>query len=145
MPAPADESKRKYMFTDDIKFFQKVALLHPDGSRRFLTIKRADYHPIRPNKWDLPGGNVMFGEKHWDSLLREIAEETGLEIGDINPVQVETNFENNIYYIFIGYRAQATTDSVTLSNEHTEFRWVTKDEFEELDSAYYLRQMVNQL
>jgi 8-oxo-dGTP diphosphatase len=35
--------------------------------------------PVMEGLWELPGGRVELGEKHTTALVREIAEETGLE------------------------------------------------------------------
>lgn len=129
------------MFTDDIKFLQKVVVLHPTENI-FLALQRSKDDPKRANDWDLPGGNVLYGELHEDSLRREVMEEVQLEIEEIKPIQVITNYEKNIYYIFIGLTCKATSDQATLSKEHQDYKWVTKDEFFELTETEFLRDLV---
>jgi len=144
MVAPTDPEKRKYMFSDDMKFLQKVVVYHPKQDK-FLALRRpADAH-ARPNCWDLPGGNVLFWEKYLDSLTREVAEETSLKIKNVRPIQVVTNFEKEIYYLFIGYSCRATSQRVKISDEHSEYKWVTKAEFLRLESADFLVDLVKQL
>ena len=142
MPIPTDPNKRHYMFTDDMKFLQKAIVCHQDGNR-FLILKRAPYHPTRPNEWDFPGGNVIFGQTHIDSLLQEIKEETYLEVCDIKPIQVKTRYEENIYYLYIGYAAKALSTDIILSEEHTEYKWTTKEEFLQLNVSDFLKELVN--
>ncbi len=145
MPAPSDSTRSAYMFSDDIKFFQKAVVLHPTEDK-LLALKRSPNDKARPNKWDLIGGNVHFGEKHDESLKREIQEETHLEVDGLTPIQVVTNFENGIYYLFIGYKAKALGDKVWLSKEHTEYRWVSKEEFFTLDcGGDFLYKLVKEL
>lgn len=140
MPKPIDPEKQKYMFTDDIKFLQKAVVFHPDKNGLFLALKRSPNSPSRPNDWDLVGGNVLFGELHEDSLRKEISEEANLEVDNFTPVQIITNYdkEKNIYYIFTGFYCQAKTDAVKISVEHSEYRWVTEEEFINLKPAQYL-------
>lgn len=146
MPAPTDPKKATYMFTEDIKFFQKIVLFHPSNKKLFLSLKRSPNAPNRPNCWDFPGGNIGFGENHEASLKREVIEETGLEFSDCKPVQVVTNFEKDIYYIFIGYIGIASSEEIVLNpEEHKEYKWVRKEDFMTLESATYLQEFVSKI
>jgi 8-oxo-dGTP diphosphatase len=46
-----------------------------DAENRILWCLRSDY-----NIWNLPGGSVENGEAPWDCVIREVKEETGLDI-----------------------------------------------------------------
>ena len=46
-----------------------------DDAGRLLVCHRRDL-----DVWDLPGGGVEPGEAPWDAVVREVAEETGLEV-----------------------------------------------------------------
>lgn len=142
MPLP-DISKREYMFTDDIKFLQKILIFHPKESK-FLALKRSGTLKSRPNCYDLPGGNVLFGELHMISLEKEIKEETDLETVNIKIAYFSTDYKNGIYYIFAGYMGKAVSDKVKVSHEHSEYKWTTKDEFLKLESADYLVNFINE-
>jgi len=143
MPKPSDPEKRKFMFTDDIKFLQKAIVLHPNDNSLFLALKRSPNDFARPNDWDLSGGNVLYGIKHDESLRNEIMEESGVEVDKLTPTQVITNYDEKkkIYYIFIGFSCVAGTEEVTLSDEHVEYKWVTKKEFNKLAKAQYLKDL----
>lgn len=144
MPKPLDAEKQKYMFTDDIKFLQKAVVFHLDQNELFLALKRSSNSFSRPNDWDLPGGNVLFGELHEDSLRKEIVEEANLEVGAFLPVQIITTYdkEKEVYYFFNGFYCRAKNNDVKLSFEHSEYRWVNKEEFIELKPAQYLINLV---
>ena len=146
MSKPTNPKKHAFMFTDDIKFLQKAIVFHPKGDK-FLALKRSADSFSRPNDWDLAGGNVLYGELHDDSLKKEIKEETDLTVSEFLPVQVVTNYDNKkkIYTIFIGYFCKAKSDIVKISKEHSEFRWVTGDEFIKLEPAEYLVNLVNKM
>jgi len=134
----------KHLFTEDIKFLQKVVVFHPKKKDLFLALKRPSTVKSRPNCWDLPGGNVNFGERHDVALRREVVEETELEIEHVKPIHVLTNFDqtNKIYYLYIGYMAHAINDDVHIGEEHTEYKWVTQSEFLEMQSADFLQDHV---
>ncbi len=134
----------KHLFTENVKFLQKAVVFHPKKKNVFLALKRPADAKSRPNCWDLPGGNVKYGERHDVALRREIVEESELEVENMRPVHVLTNLDqaNNIYYLYIGYVAHATNDAVRTGTEHTEYKWVTQSEFLELQSADFLQDHV---
>ncbi len=144
MTKPTDPKKHAFMFTDDIKFLQKAVVFHPE-SNKFLALKRSADSFSRPSDWDLAGGNVLYGELHDESLRKEIKEESALEAGDFFPVQVVTNYDNEkeIYTIFNGFHCKAKSAEVEVSEEHSEFRWIDKEEFAKLKPAKYLVDLVN--
>lgn len=141
MVSPKNVKRHKYQFADDIKFFQKAIVIHPTDNK-FIIIKRSKTDPVRPGTWDLPGGNTLYGELHTDALKREILEETGMQVKNIKVVHVVTYFEKEkpMYYLVIGFLCTATSDKLKLSDEHSEFRWTTKDKFLALDKNYSYRE-----
>ena len=66
--------------------------------------------------------------------LREIEEEAGVEVNLIRLLHVHSQMkEPGTFMISLIFGAVADSEDVTLSPEHSEFRWCTPDEFEELD------------
>ncbi len=47
---------------------------------RILVLKRAPVMIYQPGSWDLPGGHIALGESFEDCLLREVKEETALDV-----------------------------------------------------------------
>lgn len=95
---------------------------------------------------DYPGGKIQVGETDLvESLKREVREEAGLEIRVGEPFATWSNtfpdhhkFAGKKVYL-VGYRCEYVSGDVTLSDEHTSFRWVTIDNYKEVDdgSAYF--------
>ena len=77
--------------------------------------------------WDLPGGHLKEGEPPVDGLKREIYEETGLNIADIEMVNSPVGKKRF-------YCATFLNDDVHISNEHHEFKFFDISEIENLDN-----------
>ena len=114
---------------------------------KILALKRSPDDYSRPNFWDLPGGNLEFGEDVDECIRREIKEETSLDVDDIKPLHIisELDSKKNVFWVEIGYTCKYNSGEVKLSHEHTECKWETKDEFLKLKSADYLMELVRHL
>lgn len=88
-----------------------------------------------PNRWDLPKGHVDAGESNFECALRELEEETGITIGDID-VDDEFKFKHK-YFVnnkrtngeqkkkkLIIYLAQLINHVDITPTEHDGFDWV---------------------
>ena len=105
------------------------AIIQAKGGR-ILAIHRTETAPTDPNHWELPGGILEDGEDPIQGIIREVREETGITIVDLIPFQVSSRaYPNYGFWVQITYIAAPKTDTVQLSFEHDEFRWVTPQEF----------------
>ncbi len=112
---------------------QKAIVTRNDG--KFLTVKRGATAPSHPLAWDLPGGELEYGEDPMTGIAREIKEETGLEVSGLKPFDV-FGHENIVgFWVTIAYTCEAVSSEVVLSSEHSEYQWVTKEEFLKLSST----------
>ena len=80
-------------------------------------------------KWDIPGGRIDTGEELADALRREIKEETGLDLVEIESIfhAQDILWNPQLHVVRITYLVKAAGE-VTISEEHSEFRWFAKDE-----------------
>ena len=100
------------------------ALIH-DGNGHVLMVRTHKWG----NRWGIPGGKIERGESSTDALRREIREETGLELRDIQFALVQDcihspEFQRPEHFLLLNYVARATTTGVTLNDEAEEFRWL---------------------
>jgi len=91
-----------------------------------LLLKRSGKSPS-PHTWDFPGGGVDNDENPNDTALREIAEETTLNVGSLSPISVYENTDDTHQYVVIGYTAEYIGGSVSLSWEHEAYEWMSLD------------------
>lgn len=107
---------------------QKILLRNQD--KKILIVRRSSTHPTKPHEWDLPGGQVEEGENLKDQILRELREETGIEISELKVIGAESAHTNDGEYVVqIAYAGEVGHEEVILSYEHDEFKWVTTAEF----------------
>jgi len=130
--------------TKKVGVSQKAIIFNSDNE--ILALRRSSTHPFKPFTWDLPGGDLDFGEDSLAGISREIKEETGLEIIDLTPFDVDSRINGgNEFWVTIAYVATTTSANIRLSNEHDEFRWVTPREFLKLESSEKLYNFVKKL
>lgn len=112
---------------------QKAVVFNKEG--KFLVLLRGSTAPSNPLKWDLPGGDVDYGEDPEESILREIKEEAGLEVDGLEPFDVEAHINSRGQHWFtVAYKALAKDDKVKISWEHDEYKWVDDKKFSALTS-----------
>ena len=98
---------------------------------------------------DFPGGKIQAdeavegsAESLINALKREVVEETGLEIEVFEPFAIwyrkfsdknHRNFGKEVY--LVAFRCKYISGEIKLSDEHNKFKWVDKDNFEEVDDG----------
>jgi 8-oxo-dGTP diphosphatase len=123
----------------------KAIIFNSEG--KFLTIFRTETAPTHANTWDLPGGELEYGENTEQGLRREIEEETALAVENLalHDVDARIGKEDNIFWVSIAFKCLAKNNEVKLSWEHNDFKWVSPKEFLDLESSESLRIFVSKL
>jgi len=108
----------------------KALILH--GSKILILREAATYEEgTNIGKYHLPGGRIEPGEPFMDGLLREVKEETGLEVTVEQPLYVGEwhptikGEQNHIVAVFFMCRTKNT--AVTLSEEHDQYQWIAPE------------------
>ena len=90
-------------------------------------------------KWSIPGGLVELGEGVEQTVIREVREETGLEVGKPEHVDVvdnvvrDKNGEVKYHFVIIDYFVKLKGGTMKAMSDAEELRWVTFDEMEQYD------------
>ena len=85
-------------------------------------------------KWEFPGGKVQESETFEEALLREIKEELNITI-NINEKIAEEKFKDDKIDIFLYYYLCSLKNGIMKLNEHENFAWVEKKDFNKYDFA----------
>ena len=100
-----------------------------------MLLLRRTKHPLL-GEWCHIAGGIEEGEAAWQTVLREIREETGLSVvrlfsADCNEQFYEAKRNTfTIVPVFVAY--VDSSQAVCLNSEHSEFRWVTIAEAQSL-------------
>jgi 8-oxo-dGTP pyrophosphatase MutT (NUDIX family) len=99
----------------------------------FLVLKRTDDDEDMPGVWEFPGGNAECGEDLLYALVREIKEETGIDIKkeETKILSLDQYESEKTDYIKCSVQINFLCEFqekpiVNVSEEHTDFAWVTK-------------------
>lgn len=118
-----------------------------DGVRRYLITKRSAHKKVWPNKWTVPGGGLEVTDyinsessknnpesPQWygvleRALLREIAEEVGVAVTDIEPLQdVAFIRPDGVPVVVLSFSCRYVSGAVVLDADATEFAWIEAGE-----------------
>lgn len=103
---------------------------------RVLLVRRAK--PPLEGRWSIPGGTVELGETLEQALVREMAEETGL---DVEPLEVLTVFDRieregtevAFHHVIVDYLCRCVAGEARAASDALEVAWATVDELGRYD------------
>lgn len=106
-----------------------------DDRGRLLLVKRA--HPPAQGQWSLPGGRQESGESAADGVVREVREETGLEVRVEREVgTVQRQAPSGDTYVIRDFVCTAPkTDAVVAGDDAADARFVEIAELGGLDTS----------
>ena len=85
-------------------------------------------------KWEFPGGKVQTNETHKEALTREIKEELNIKIDVHEKIGEEKYKDHKIDIVLHYFLCTHKSGSIEL-NEHENFYWVKKNDFNKYDFA----------
>jgi 8-oxo-dGTP diphosphatase len=111
-----------------------VGAVIKDEAGRILLIKRG--HEPGKGLWSVPGGRIEPGETDEQAVIREIREETGLEVncGSLLGAIERPGIGGTILQIR-DYHAVVTGGQLAAGDDAADARWLTLQEVSELDST----------
>lgn len=120
-----------------------VKLLIKGTDQRYLFLRRAPSYKNGTQPWDIPGGRIEPDEPLEIGLARELAEETGMKLtGSPRLIAAQDIFvpAKDLHVVRLTYIGTAEGE-VAISDEHSEYAWMTKTELLEQDVDHYIREI----
>lgn len=113
-----------------------VAALITDEADRVLLTRRSDN-----GRWCLPGGHVDAGENVAEACVREVLEETGLDVLPLKLIGVYSTPDalviypdgNKAQFVSLCFEVRVLGGELALSEETTEFGYYTMDQIRSMD------------
>lgn len=122
---------------------QKAVIFNDKG--QFLLLQRSG-KAGGEGMWNFPGGAVETGEELISAIQREIKEEAGIDVFDLQLFAARSQMlEDNDFLIMLGYQAKYSGSEVILNWEHTACKWVTKNEASGMELTEITRYFISLL
>jgi 8-oxo-dGTP diphosphatase len=119
---------------------------------KLLVLENATEKRSGSSQWELPGGLLEIGEALEEGLIREVQEETGLGISVGGIVAAWDHWERDFEFadgrivdariVEIAFACQVVAGEVKLSDEHSQFKWASREELQKLDHAANSREAI---
>jgi 8-oxo-dGTP pyrophosphatase MutT (NUDIX family) len=109
-----------------------VSALIRKGNQILMGKKPAGQGPY-PDTWHIPGGGIELGEETCDeAIIREIKEETGLEVTNLQKIAWDTDVEpdkhsEETYYIFLEYSCDYVSGELSPDDDLQDLEWLDVD------------------
>ena len=111
-----------------------IVLHGPTGGQRLLVIKRG--HPPAQGSWSLPGGRCRPGEPPAQACVRELAEETGLQVEVLRLVgRVERAAPGGGVYVIDDFLCRLRGGRLRAGDDAADARWVDRAQLSGLQLA----------
>ena len=101
-------------------------------------------------KWSVPGGLVDLGETVEEAIIREVKEETGLEVYNprlvdvVSYVSLDERGSVMYHYVIIDYLVTSRGGKPKASSDAEDLKWVPLDKVEEYDLTESFRRFFQQ-
>lgn len=95
---------------------------------KILVVERSKTDQWMPLHWSYPGGHIQKGETPYYAAKRELEEETGLKPKTVEYKGIRDTTNGKMYI----YLCDEFDGDVKLNFEHSDRKWITYDEVEDL-------------
>ena len=98
------------------------------------------------DKWTIPGGLMELGEIAEQTVIREVREETNLEVEDpelidvVNNIIADENAKIKYHFVIVDYYVKLKGGTLEAADDAAEVKWVKFDEVENYDLTKSFRE-----
>lgn len=120
---------------------------------KLLILKRSNAVRTYKGLWGGVAGYIEENEEPYETAIKEIREEVGLEkdkislIKQLDPIEFTDSYDGKVYdwKIFSFLFKIEKKSKIIIDWEHLEYRWIRPIEIEKYDTVPYLKEIVSML
>ncbi|MCW4007143.1 MAG: NUDIX hydrolase [Candidatus Bathyarchaeota archaeon] len=122
------------------------AIIIKDGK---ILLEKRKSAPAK-GEWSVPGGLVELGESIEQAVIREVKEETGLDVASprlvdvIDHISLDEKGAVKYHFVIIDYFVTATGGELRAASDADDLKWVPLDEVEQYDLTESFRRFFRQ-
>lgn len=125
-----------------------VKVLIKNEENRYLLLRRSiEKYPDVIGRWDIPGGRIEAGVPLIDNLVREVKEETGLDLNrEVTLIGAQDILAKpRRHVVRLTYQGKASGEIELDKSENDEYGWFTFSELmEHHDLSWYLKLLLQE-
>jgi ADP-ribose pyrophosphatase YjhB (NUDIX family) len=112
-----------------------------------ILLEKRKYEPGK-GKWSIPGGLVELGENVEQTVIREVKEETGLEVDEpeyidvVNNIVRDGNGDVKYHFVILDYFVKLKGGTLRAASDADDLKWVSLNEVEQYDITKTLREFL---
>ena len=126
------------------KVIVAAAIVH---TKKVLIVQRSPNEKVFPSLWEIPSGKREHFESSLAAIVREVKEETSLEVKPVKPIDVfefkverDNEIRDSTQITFLC--KLFGNPKVTISDEHQDFDWITKDQVKDYNLSKDLQRVI---
>ena len=108
---------------------QRTAKIIIFNKNKILILKRSSKAKNNPQIWEIPGGKVDKNENFQQGAIREVREETALDIKIIGELYHENAFRRERFIFY----ATTNQENIILYHEHKDYDWILPENLETIN------------
>ena len=127
-------------------FYVAAHALVVDNEKKVLVMKRSSCNDYMPLFWDIPGGTVEVGETVEKALIRELKEETNIDIEPLYPIFAYSNLSQlpKRQTVQLVYTCKFKGGNIVLNpNEHEDYKWMNYSDIRNLRCIAFLESLLD--
>ena len=123
------ENWRKFINEGEEMDRREVSKVMIINDNEVLLLKREKNSHWKPLYWDFPGGHLKDDETWEDGAIREVKEETDLDVSDLQEIGVENQEKRIKFFKTTKYSGKITLDTT----ENEEYMWLKVEDLSNYD------------
>jgi 8-oxo-dGTP diphosphatase len=123
-----------------------AAIIFEGEGEDFVLLTKRSGDPFK-DMWCLPGGHINKNEQAADAIIREVKEETGLDVLDLDPIGWRDEIVPNedIHNVVLLYACKVDGEITPQDGEVSDWNWYPLGQAEQMKLAFDHQELIKLL